>query len=75
MAVFQAAGSFELFTGVAPDRERMLRHFAELSPSRSRAGTRDAPLDRHRLPERTLDEKLAAAAPPASTASSCSRPT
>jgi shikimate dehydrogenase len=31
MAVFQAAGSFELFTGVEPDRERMLRHFAELS--------------------------------------------
>ena len=30
MAVFQAAGSFELFTGVEPDRERMLRHFAEL---------------------------------------------
>jgi len=30
MAVFQAAGSFELFTGVRPDRERMLRHFAEL---------------------------------------------
>ena len=25
MAVFQAAGSFELFTGVEPDRERMLR--------------------------------------------------
>jgi shikimate dehydrogenase len=31
MAVFQAAGSFELFTGIEPDRERMLRHFAELS--------------------------------------------
>ena len=31
MAVFQAAGSFELFTGVEPDRERMLRHFAELT--------------------------------------------
>ena len=31
MAVFQAAGSFELFTGIAPDRERMLRHFAELT--------------------------------------------
>ncbi len=30
MAVFQAAGSFELFTGVKPDRERMLRHFGEL---------------------------------------------
>ena len=31
MAVFQAAGSFELFTGVAPDRERMLADFAELA--------------------------------------------
>ena len=31
MAVFQAAGSFELFTGVEPDRARMLRHFAELT--------------------------------------------
>jgi shikimate dehydrogenase len=31
MAVLQAAGSFELFTGVTPDRERMLRHFAELT--------------------------------------------
>jgi shikimate dehydrogenase len=30
MAVMQAAGAFELFIGVAPDRERMLRHFAEL---------------------------------------------
>jgi quinate/shikimate dehydrogenase (NAD+) len=31
MVVFQAADSFELFTGVRPDRERMLRHFAELT--------------------------------------------
>jgi shikimate dehydrogenase len=31
MAVFQAASSFELFTGVEPDRERMLRHFTELA--------------------------------------------
>jgi shikimate dehydrogenase len=31
MVVFQAAGSFALFTGVRPDRERMLRHFAELT--------------------------------------------
>jgi shikimate dehydrogenase len=31
MAVTQAAGAFELFTGVAPDRERMLRHFAALT--------------------------------------------
>jgi shikimate dehydrogenase len=30
MAVFQAADAFALFTGVAPDRERMLRHFAQL---------------------------------------------
>jgi shikimate dehydrogenase len=30
MAVFQAAGSLELFTGATPDRERMLDHFAEL---------------------------------------------
>jgi len=31
MVVFQAAGSFELFTGRRPDRERMLRHFATLA--------------------------------------------
>jgi shikimate dehydrogenase len=31
MAVFQAALSFELFTGRRPDRERMLRHFASLA--------------------------------------------
>ncbi len=31
MVVFQAAASFECFTGVRPDRERMLRHFAELT--------------------------------------------
>jgi len=30
MAVFQAADSFELFTGLEADRDRMLRHFAEL---------------------------------------------
>ena len=30
MAVFQAADAFALFTGVEPDRERMLRHFAQL---------------------------------------------
>jgi shikimate dehydrogenase len=30
MAVGQAAAAFELFTGERPDRERMLRHFAEL---------------------------------------------
>lgn len=30
MAVFQAADSFELFTGRTPDRNRMLRHFSRL---------------------------------------------
>lgn len=30
MAVFQAVESFRLFTGVEPDAERMLAHFAEL---------------------------------------------
>lgn len=36
MAVFQAADSFELFTGVEPDRDRMLRHFAELAGAAAR---------------------------------------
>jgi shikimate dehydrogenase len=31
MVVFQAAASLELFTGVSPDRERMLRHFGRLT--------------------------------------------
>jgi shikimate dehydrogenase len=31
MTVFQAAAAFELFTGVKPDADRMLRHFAGLS--------------------------------------------
>ena len=31
MAVFQAAEAFRLFTGVIPDTERMLRHFAAMS--------------------------------------------
>jgi shikimate dehydrogenase len=31
MVVFQAAEAFALFTGLEPDRERMLRHFAELT--------------------------------------------
>jgi shikimate dehydrogenase len=31
MAVFQAAGAFELFTGVTPDRERMLREFEHVA--------------------------------------------
>jgi shikimate dehydrogenase len=30
MAVFQAAQSFEVFTGLVPDVPRMLRHFADL---------------------------------------------
>jgi shikimate dehydrogenase len=30
MAVFQAADAFALFTGIEPDRERMLRHFSHL---------------------------------------------
>ena len=30
MAVFQAVGAFRLFTGLAPDAERMLRHFGAL---------------------------------------------
>ena len=74
MAVFQAAGSFELFTGVEPDRERMLRHFAELAEPVGGA------LMRRSIAtvclSGTLEEKLAAAAARrASTASSCSRPT
>jgi shikimate dehydrogenase len=31
MVVFQAAASLELFTGLRADRERMLRHFAQLT--------------------------------------------
>jgi shikimate dehydrogenase len=27
MAVYQAVKAFELFTGIAPDRERMIAHF------------------------------------------------
>jgi shikimate dehydrogenase len=30
MAVFQAVKAFELFTGIAPDAERMQQHFAAL---------------------------------------------
>jgi shikimate dehydrogenase len=30
MVAYQAAGSLELFTGVAPDRERMAAHMADL---------------------------------------------
>lgn len=36
MAVFQAADAFRLFTGVQPDTERMLRHFAELEGAHAR---------------------------------------
>ncbi|HEX6142183.1 MAG TPA: shikimate dehydrogenase [Geminicoccaceae bacterium] len=32
MAVFQAVEAFRLFTGVNPDAERMLRHFASMGP-------------------------------------------
>jgi shikimate dehydrogenase len=35
MAVFQAVKAFELFTGIAPDSERMLAHFAALQDARS----------------------------------------
>ena len=38
MAVFQAAAAFELFTGVQPDSQRMLRHFAELTSKRDATG-------------------------------------
>jgi quinate/shikimate dehydrogenase (NAD+) len=30
MAVFQAVGAFRLFTGIEPDADRMLRHFASM---------------------------------------------
>jgi shikimate dehydrogenase len=30
MAVFQAAAAFEIFTGMEANRDRMLRHFAEI---------------------------------------------
>jgi shikimate dehydrogenase len=33
MAVFQAVEAFRLFTGITPDAERMLRHFASMGPS------------------------------------------
>lgn len=34
MAVYQAAGAFELFTGRTPDAHRMLTHFVDLTASR-----------------------------------------
>ena len=33
MAVLQAAEAFRLFTGIVPDTERMLDHFASLNES------------------------------------------
>ncbi len=30
MAVFQAVGAFRLFTGIEPDADRMIRHFASM---------------------------------------------
>jgi shikimate dehydrogenase len=41
MAVFQAVEAFRLFTGIAPDPERMLRHFATLREGSSTAGSAD----------------------------------
>ncbi len=38
MAVFQAVGAFRLFTGLEPDAERMLRHFASMVEARAAAG-------------------------------------
>jgi shikimate dehydrogenase len=35
MAVFQAVEAFRLFTGMAPDAERMLRHFDQMQRARS----------------------------------------
>ena len=37
MAVFQAVGALRLFTGIEPDAERMLRHFAALVAGRGEA--------------------------------------
>jgi shikimate dehydrogenase len=31
MAIYQAVGAFQLFTGIAPDAERMARHFDQLA--------------------------------------------
>jgi quinate/shikimate dehydrogenase (NAD+) len=38
MVVFQAAASFALFTGIEPDRDRMLRHFGQLVERPAAAG-------------------------------------
>jgi shikimate dehydrogenase len=42
MAVFQAVGAFELFTGIKPDAQRMLAHFAELTGATEAAVARIA---------------------------------
>jgi shikimate dehydrogenase len=39
MAVFQAVEAFRLFTGVSPDHDRMLRHFAALQAARAATAT------------------------------------
>jgi shikimate dehydrogenase len=31
MAIYQAVGAFQLFTGIAPDAQRMARHFDQLA--------------------------------------------
>ena len=38
MAVYQAVGAFQHFTGIAPDADRMLRHFAALGGGRAQPG-------------------------------------
>jgi shikimate dehydrogenase len=38
MAVFQAVDAFTLFTGVEPDPDRMLAHFAQLIGDGARVG-------------------------------------
>ena len=48
MAVFQAADSLRLFTGLEPDRERMLRHFATLV-ERPASGATTRPSHRRRV--------------------------
>jgi shikimate dehydrogenase len=37
MAVYQAAASFRLFTGLTPDEDRMYRDFVELTGGDGRA--------------------------------------
>ncbi len=54
MVVFQAAASLELFTGLCPDRERMLRHFRGADGMRRSIATVCL--------SGTLEEKLEAAA-------------